>query len=71
MGQVALVQVEALGVGVALAGLTIDDEDSGDLGQLSKDDLVLILDPTHDAVLEEVTVPLIVLVLCQLYKRRN
>ena len=66
MTQFAAVEVEPLRVGAALGGLAVDDKHARDLGQLGKDDFVLILYPTHNAMLQQVPIAFIVLVLCEL-----
>lgn len=67
--ELALVEVQSLGVHVTLRGLPIDHEDSWNLWQFGKDDLVFVLHSTHDSVLQEVAISLILLVLGKLYAK--
>ena len=59
--QVALVEIEPFGVGLALTRLAVHDEHAGDLRQLREDDFVLVFHASDDSVLEQVSIALIIL----------
>ena len=62
MRQITLVKNQAVRVGVTLARLPVHDEHARNLRQLSEDDLVLVLDAADYAILQQVPVPLVLLV---------
>ena len=67
VGELALIKLEAFGVGGPLARLAIDDEHARNLRQLSEDDLVLILNTPHNTIGEQVAIALVILALMQSY----
>ena len=67
MGELSLIELETLRVSTSLAWLSIDNEDSWDLGELSKDDFVVVLDHTHDTIGQEISVSLIIFTLMKSY----
>ena len=50
MRQFSLVELQTFRVGGSLTRLAVDDEDAWDLGQLSKDDLVLVFNSSDDPI---------------------
>ena len=71
MGKFTLVKLKSLRIGSSFTGFSVDDEDAGDLGELSEDDLVLVFDHSHDSVGEQVPVPFIILALMQTCSRER
>ena len=65
VGELSLVKLQSLRVCIPLAWLSVDDKDARDLWQLSKDDLVVILNHAHNTVCEQISVSLVLLTLME------
>ena len=59
VGQLSLVEVQPIRIGISLRWLPVDDEHTWNLRQLCKYDLVFVFDPAHYSVFEEVAVTFI------------
>ena len=64
MSEFSFVEIEAVGVGIALRWLTVDHEDTWDLRQLSEYYFVFVFNSPDDAILEQVPIPFIFFVSC-------
>ena len=52
VGKVPFIEVKTLRVGVALTGLTVNDEDSRDLRELCENNSIFIFNSSYDSILQ-------------------
>jgi hypothetical protein len=64
MSQVTFVQIETLRICISLRWFPVDYQDTWDLGKLSKNYLVLILNSSYYSIFEQIAISFIVFILC-------
>ena len=71
MRQITFVQIETLRICISLRRLSVDNQDTWNLGKLSKNNFVLILYSSYYSIFEQVAISFVVFILGQLYERNE
>lgn len=71
MSQITFVQIETLRICISLRRLSVDNQDTWNLGKLSKNYFVLILYSSYYSIFEQVAISFVVFILGQLYERNE
>jgi hypothetical protein len=71
MRQITFVQIETLRICISLRRLSVDNQDTWNLGKLSKNYFVLILYSSYYSIFEQVAISFVVFILGQLYERNE
>lgn len=63
MSQITFVQIETLRICISLRRLSVDNQDTWNLGKLSKNYFVLILYSSYNSIFEQVAISFVVFIL--------